>query len=120
MKIMEEDNKPVEPLIYKNNPKIISFISYFAVVGWLLAYILNSEQKSPFASFHIRQSLGIYLLFFLSGSIMWIPIVGWIVGAVGIMLSVVSWILGVISALKEEEEITPILGVYFQEWFAGL
>ena len=30
---MEDDKKPVEPLIYKNNPKIISIISYFTLFG---------------------------------------------------------------------------------------
>ena len=117
---MKKENEPVEPLIYKNNPKIISVISYFAVVGWLLGYILNSEQKNEMAAFHLRQSLGIYLLFLGSSMIAWIPILGWIVGAVGIMLSVVFWIIGFVAALKEETTVVPILGDYFQDWFAGI
>ena len=32
-------------------------ISYFYLLGVLIAYLANSDKKSQFAYFHIRQSL---------------------------------------------------------------
>jgi uncharacterized membrane protein len=43
--------------------KSIALISYFYLIGVLIAYLTNSDKKSEFAYFHIRQSLGLWLSF---------------------------------------------------------
>jgi len=47
----------------KKTPKLkgkkIAIISYLTIVGLLIAYKMNVTKKSSFASYHIRQSLGI-------------------------------------------------------------
>tara|TARA_B110000090_G_scaffold121455_1_gene134829 strand:+ start:27 stop:359 length:333 start_codon:yes stop_codon:yes gene_type:complete len=43
--------------------KSIALISYFYLIGVLIAYLTNSDKKSKFAYFHIRQSLGLWLSF---------------------------------------------------------
>ncbi len=116
---MKETKKEVPPIIYKNNPKIISIISYLTIVGWLLGYVLN-DQKSPLASFHQRQSLGIYLVFLVSSMLMWVPILGWIAGVLVFLLGVALWLIGISDAFREKMDAVPILGVNFQKWFAGL
>ena len=42
-----------------------AIISYFTIIGIIIAYYMNNEEenKSAFASFHIRQSLGLWLTF---------------------------------------------------------
>lgn len=42
-------------------------ISYFYLIGVLIAYLTNTEKKSQFAYFHIRQSLGLWLSFMALG-----------------------------------------------------
>lgn len=116
---MEKKEKEVPPIIYKNNPKVISIISYLTMVGWLLAYILN-DQKSPLASFHLRQSLGIYLVFLASSMLMWIPILGWIAGVLVFLLGLALWLIGILNAFQEKMDAVPIVGADFQKWFAGL
>ena len=116
---MKEKEEEVPPIIYKNNPKVICIISYLTIIGWLLAYVLN-DQGSPLASFHLRQSLGIYLVFLVSSMLMWIPILGWIVGALVFLFGLALWILGISNAFKEKMEVVPVLGNDFQKWFAGL
>ena len=39
--------------------KSIAVISYFYLIGVLIAYLTNSDKKSMFVYFHIRQSLGL-------------------------------------------------------------
>ncbi len=116
---MEKKGKEVPPIIYKNNPKVISIISYLTIVGWLLGYVLN-DQKSPLASFHQRQSLGVYLVFLVSSMLMWIPILGWIAGVLVFLLGLALWLIGISDAFQEKMDAVPILGVNFQKWFAGL
>lgn len=116
---MKNSNKEIPPVIYKNNPRVVSVVAYLTVLGWLFAYILN-DQKAPLSSFHIRQSLGIYLIFLISSLFMWIPILGWIVGGLLFLLGSALWIIGISSANREEMKEVPFLGYEFQKWFAGL
>ena len=47
--------------------KSSAVISYFYLLGVLIAYLHNSDKKSQFAYFHIRQSLGLWLSFMALG-----------------------------------------------------
>ena len=49
------------------NGKTVAVISYFYLIGVLIAYLTNSDKKSAFAYFHIRQSLGLWLSFMALG-----------------------------------------------------
>ena len=55
------DNKDIK------SGKRSALISYFYLLGILVAYFTNSDKKSQFAYFHIRQSLGLWLSFMALG-----------------------------------------------------
>lgn len=101
------------------DPKIVGIIAYITLFGWFVALVLNNP-KSGHGSFHIRQSLGIWLLFVVSGFVLVIPILGWIAGLAGYVLGFVMWIMGLISAVNGEQKEVPVLGARFQEWFKTL
>ena len=50
-----------------NADKSTALISYIGVLGLLIAYLQNKNIKSNFISFHIRQSLGLSVCFFILG-----------------------------------------------------
>ncbi len=102
------------------DPKVVAILSHVFFIGWLVALILNSRNRSDLGSFYIRQTLGIYLLSAASSFVMIIPILGWIAGLIGYALVVVLWFISLISTLKEEEKTVPVLGEKFQEWFRSL
>jgi uncharacterized membrane protein len=101
------------------DPKLVGVLSYITFFGWIVALILNNP-KTEFGSFHIRQSLGILLIFAAAGAVNIIPILGWIAGAVGFLLALVLWIMGIVGAAQQEMRIVPVLGDKFQEWFHAL
>lgn len=103
-----------------NNPVVVSVIAYITLIGWLIAAFILNKPKQTLCDFHIRQALGINLLFIVSGFVFIIPVLGWIAGAVGYILAIVLWVLGLISAVQGEQKKVPILGDKFQEWFQGL
>ena len=45
-----------------NEGKTIAIISYLTFIGTIVAFVMNNEKKNSFASFHIRQMVGILLL----------------------------------------------------------
>ncbi len=104
----------------KNDPKIIAIVSYLTLIGWVIAYLLN-KPRDPFAAFHMRQSLGINLIFVACGIIGIIPFLGWIASLIGYLIGLVFWLIGILSAVQGEEKLIPTdLGPKFQEWFQGI
>ncbi len=90
----------------------VAILSYLWIPGWLLSLILNGQNKTSLGSFHLRQSLGIWLFSLL------LP-VRWITFFVAALVFVM-WLLGLIAAAQEEERPIPFIGTYFQDWFKGL
>ena len=92
--------------------KTKAIVAHITLIGWVIALVLNSQQKDEFASFYIRQMLGLIILSFVSI----IPFLGWIIGIAILIL----WILSIIGAASGEMKPTPVVGQYFQEWFKSL
>lgn len=100
--------------------KNIAIIAYATIVGLIIAFIMNNDKKNAFASFHIRQSLGLGIVGLALGIISMIPILGWIIYIVGIFVLLYMWIMGLMSAINEKEKEVPFLGSKFSEWFKGI
>jgi uncharacterized membrane protein YGL010W len=59
--------------------KFVAIVSYLIVIGWCIAILLHSYNRSSSPIFHLKQSLGLTLTFtFLS----FIPLIGWAIGIV--------------------------------------
>ena len=104
---------------HRVNPKVIGIISYFTFIGWIIAVVLNNPQSEK-ASFHIRQSLGIMLLGFVSSFATAIPFTGHLISRAGAILTFAMWIISFIGALQGQKRLAPLLGERFQEWFDRL
>jgi uncharacterized membrane protein len=96
--------------------KIAAITSYVLIVGVLIAMSMNSESKNSFASFHIRQALGISLTFISLGLI--ISNFDSLMISAPMWISVsVLWSYGIFSAINGTTKPIPLLGNYFQKWF---
>ncbi|MBC2606747.1 DUF4870 domain-containing protein [Pelagicoccus albus] len=101
------------------DPKTRGIVAYITIIGLVIAIVTNNPKDEQ-ASFHIRQMLGLVLLWVATGIIAVIPILGWLIWIVGTLAGFVFWIMGLISALEGSRKQVPILGANFQEWFKGL
>jgi uncharacterized membrane protein len=96
--------------------KTAAITSYILFVGVLIAMSMNSENKNSFASFHIRQALGISLTFISLGLI--ISNFDSLMISAPMWISVsVLWSYGIFSAINGNTKPMPLLGNYFQKWF---
>jgi len=99
--------------------KSAAITSYILIVGVLIALSMNSENKNPFASFHIRQGLGLTLTFITLGvSISYFESI-MVAAPMWIFISVLT-IYGIFSAAKGETTPLPLLGKLFQKWFKSI
>lgn len=100
--------------------KNTAVISYFTIIGTVIAIFMNQEEsKSDFASFHIRQTLGIFLTFFLLGY----PIGyfnSWMVSSAFWLFIFILWVYGFLGCLSNEKRIVPIVGEFYQKLFKNL
>jgi uncharacterized membrane protein len=100
--------------------KAAAITSYILIVGVLIAMSMNTgEDKNSFASFHIRQALGLSLTFISLGLI--------ISNFDSLMVSASMWIFiitlssyGIFSAVNGQTKPVPLLGDYFQKWFKSI
>ena len=99
--------------------KTAAITSYILGIGVFIAMSMNADDKNAFASFHIRQGLGITLTFISLGLI--------ISNFNSLMISVPMWIFvsvlwsyGIFSAIKGETKPVPLLGIYCQKWLKNI
>jgi uncharacterized membrane protein len=102
-----------------NEGKITAIVSYLWWVGLIIAFLMNNDKKNLFASFHIRQSLGLLIVLSVLNILEWQLQLGFISWLLDLALFVL-WIIGLIGALQGEEKEVPIFGHYFQDWFKNI
>ena len=99
--------------------KATAITSYILLVGVLIALSMNSDAKNKFASFHIRQGLGLTVTFILLGvSISSFESI-FVAAPMWIFISVLT-MYGIFTAAKGETTPLPLLGGVFQKVFKNI
>lgn len=94
----------------------IHLMIFIAVFG--ISIILNWNKGNKFATFHIRQMFGIAIIAVIisvfAGNI---PEDQLLLPLIIITLMVFLSLLGMVSALRNQQDLLPFLGKHFQKWF---
>ena len=96
--------------------KTLAMVSYLTYIGTIIAFILNNEKKNEFAAFHLRQAVGLGIIFLLVELLTAFSFHGILKSTFYIFL-LVLWFIGFIGAINGEYKKVPILGDAFQKWF---
>ncbi|OUR90704.1 hypothetical protein A9Q87_12170 [Flavobacteriales bacterium 34_180_T64] len=99
--------------------KTLAVVSYFTLVGTLVAFFLNKDKGNTFAAFHIRQALGLWLLQMVLGFVV-SGFDSWMVTNAFWIFFVILFIYGILGAFSGKQNSVPILGDFFQKIFATL
>ncbi|MFD0941874.1 hypothetical protein [Pedobacter boryungensis] len=111
--------------------KTAAIISYFSIIGWLIAYFaFHKDKKTELGSFQLRQTL-LYailstILYMLLSFVLTIIII-----ATGILsliylayvlyvVLIVVWLIGLIGAIKGVKTPMPIIGQKAQTMFSSI
>ena len=99
--------------------KQTAIVSYLTFIGTVIAIFMNNESKNTFASFHIRQSLGIFISWFaLSYFVGYFN--NWGVSSGFFLFIFILWIYGFVGAIQGEQKLVPIVGEFYQKLFKNL
>jgi len=115
--------------------KTVAIVSYLTLIGFIVAIILHSNNKTKLGAFHLRQVLGliltgiaawicvaatmfvlfIVLAFMKSFLAMLVPLIYFAVTVAMLVL----WVMGLIAAINGEKKPMPIVGEMYQKWFGN-
>jgi uncharacterized membrane protein len=93
--------------------KTKAIVAHITLIGWIIALVLNGQEKDEYAAFYIRQMLGLIIISVVGSFIPFVNFVLWIA-------VLVFWIMSLISAANGEMKPLPLLGEQFQQWFKGI
>jgi len=93
--------------------KTVAILAHITIIGWIVAIIMNSQNKTEFGSYYIRQTLGIWIIAILLN---FIPIVGCFASLICLVLIIIS----LIAAANGKMSPTVGVGHLFQDWFKSL
>lgn len=87
--------------------KVTGIVAYITWIGLLIAFLAGDKEG---AKFHLNQALVILIVGIVGGVVAVIPLVGGLLSAVISIFTLVCTILGIISAVNEEEKELPLIG----------
>ena len=102
-----------------NEGKTYAFVAYLTLIGTLIAFFMNQEKRNEFTSFHIRQSLGLWLMYMVLGYVVG-GFDSWMVTMSFWIFFSVLFIFGIIGAITGKYNEVPILGSFFQNIFKNI
>jgi len=94
--------------------KSIAILAYITAIGFILAIVMNTDRKNSFIAYHIRQSLGLILLFIVVwllliflNFIISIPVLNWLLYATGCCMPVFLYSGYLVCYLPYKEKKSP-------------
>lgn len=102
-----------------NEGRQFAVIAYITIIGTLIAYYLSQDKKNAFTAFHVRQGLGLWLLFFILGYVVG-GFNSWEVTTAFYIFFLVLFAYGVIGAVTGKLHKLPLVGDIFQKIFKSL
>lgn len=107
-----ENTPPIQTVA---EDKTAAILSYITVIGFIIAIVLQGQKKTRLGAYHLRQSLGIYLVGVVSGVLAFIPVIGWVLMPVVWLGLVVVWVMGLIAAAQGRLTPVPLIGQKIQD-----
>lgn len=96
-------------LIMARRSKVLAVLSYL----WILLVIPLVYRKSDgYVNYHMKQGLGLLFLWVILPFLLWIPVVGWVLGLVDLALVLILLVIGFDRAALGKERALPVIGKY--------
>lgn len=77
------------------------------VLGWITGIVFLLIEKDPFVRFHAMQSI---ITFGLLTIISFVPIIGWLLSPLAMIVGFVLWLVLIFKAYQGEEFKLPVIG----------
>ena len=123
---MENSNTPTQST-QTYDGKTIAIVSYLTIIGWVIAWVMHSKNKTAIGAYHLRQTLGLMVVglafYVIQTVLIFVPYFGWLINLLFIPLGLglfVLWILGLIYAINGDTKPVPVIGAKAQQLFHSI
>jgi uncharacterized membrane protein len=86
----------------------MAIIAYLGIL--VLIPLLTEAKNDPFVKFHIKQGLLVLIGLVLSSIIVVVPVLGWAIGSLIWIASIILMIIGIMNAANGKQEELPLVG----------
>lgn len=116
-----------EKVVNTDDGKTVAIISYLSIIGWIIAFVMHGNNKTPLGAYHLRQTIALFVIslctWIVQMLLVFIPYIGWALDILLIFVYIglfVLWIIGFVAALNGQEKPMPLIGKKAQQWFEGI
>jgi uncharacterized membrane protein len=94
-------------------------LAYVTIIPAIIFLVMEPYNKRPFIRFHAFQCLGLAACWLAVSVIMVIPILGWIIGFVGLLTLFCCWVLCIVKAYGGVKFKLPVIGNFAEKLANG-
>ena len=95
--------------IHEGNSVLFSVLAYFGPL-FLIGLLVSPEKDDPFVKCHVNNGIWLFIVCVAGGIIAGIPLLGWIIGALVELGTLIFFIIGIVKAINGEMYEYPIVG----------
>ncbi|HVU45150.1 MAG TPA: hypothetical protein VHD85_03425 [Terracidiphilus sp.] len=85
-------------------------LAYVTIIPAIIFLIVEPYNRNAFVKFHAWQNIFLAIGWFACSIVMIIPIIGWIIGFVGLITFFICWIICIVKAAGGHKFMLPIIG----------
>jgi uncharacterized membrane protein len=85
-------------------------LAYITIIPSIIFLIVEPYNRNPYVKFHAWQNIFLAIGWFACSIIMIVPILGWIIGILGILVFFICWILCIVKAAGGHKFKLPFIG----------
>ncbi len=106
---------PSQPAQSGLSDNVAGALAYVTIIPSIIFLLVEPYNKNPFVRFHAWQNIFLAIAWFACSIIMVIPILGWIIGVVGILVLFICWIMCIVKAAGGQKFVLPLIGPLAQK-----
>lgn len=99
------DVMPTRPGPASDSSKLMAALGYLFPIIAIIVLFVEPYKDEKFVKFHAIQALVVGVLYIVAGAIVWIPVIGWLIWIVPLVLA----IIGLVKAFQGEYWEMPIV-----------
>jgi uncharacterized membrane protein len=110
-----------------DNGKTVALLSYITIIGWIVAFVMNNNQKTVLGAYHLRQTFFLFIIalciYVAQMFLLFIPFIGWLISFLLLFAGLglfILWIVGLIAAVNGEQKPMPLIGNKAQVLFQSI
>ncbi len=103
-----ENTEPTTPAGSSEKNTAMAAVSYLGF--FVLIPMLTDAKNDPFVKFHIKQGLGLLIVWVIAFIAGMVPIIGWIFSPFILLAVLILLVIGLINALTGKEKKLPLVG----------